>query len=332
MNIEKTNWHGLDAILLETNVYEAILVPSVGANMIRLFNKEKEVDILRSPTSNEIETFFQRPQIFGIPVLFPPNRIEDGTYSFNGKKYSFPITIPAQNNYHHGILKSQPFVITRTEITTDAVEIEAKFFSNRVNATIYSDFPHQFICTMKYRLTDEGLTQTASFTNLSADPMPIGVGYHTPLCVPFSENSSKDDYKLLISAGKRWELSDRGLPTGNLLDLSAEETLLRQEGITPTGKGIEWALTDEAIFVDGAPYHGAVLIDTRTKLRLFYEVDEQFKHWTFWNNGGDVDWACPEPQTWAINAPNLNLPDGITGFQSIEPGETWSGTTKLYVK
>ena len=72
MKIEKISWHGIDAVLLETNVYEAIIVPSRGANMVRLYNKEKEVDILRTPTEEEVGTFLLKPQVFGVPLLFHP--------------------------------------------------------------------------------------------------------------------------------------------------------------------------------------------------------------------------------------------------------------------
>jgi len=332
MNIEKITWQGLDAILLETNVYEAIIVPSVGANLIKLYNKEKQVNILRTPGSEEMETFLSRPQIFGVPLLFPPNRIEDGKYTFAGKNYEYPITIPAQNNYHHGIIKSQPFIITRTRISSDALEVEACYFSNRINQTIYENFPHEFVCKIRFILTDNELTHIISFSNLGTKPMPLGVGYHTPIRLPFSKNTNKSDYKLRLSIGKRWELSDRGLPTGKLIDLTDEESLLRNEGMNPTGKPIEIAFTDEAISDNGKSYHGAILTNIKDNISVYYEVDNQFKHWTLWNNGGEVDWVCPEPQTWAINAPNLKLPTEITGMQSVGGGKSWSGTTRFYVK
>ncbi|HJV76820.1 MAG TPA: aldose 1-epimerase [Paludibacter sp.] len=332
MNIEKIDWHGIDAVLLETNVYEAIIVPSIGANLVKLYNKVMHVDILRTPTTEEIETFLSRPQIFGVPLLFPPNRIEDGKYSFAGKNYEYPITIPDQNNYHHGIIKSQPFTITRTRFSSDAVEVEASFFSNKINNAIYANFPHEFVCKIRLILTDNELTHIVTFNNLGTEPMPLGVGYHTPIRLPFSKNTDKSDYKLRLSAGKRWELSDRSLPTENLLNLSEEESLLRTDGMTVTGKPIEIALTDEAIIDNGRPYHGAILTNTKDNVSVYYEVDSQFKHWTLWNNGGEVDWVCPEPQTWAINAPNLNLPAEITGMQSVGGGKSWSGTTRFYVK
>ena len=332
MNIEKILWQGVDAVLLETNVYEAIIVQSVGANLVKLYNKEKKLDILRTPTSEEMETFLSRPQIFGVPLLFPPNRIEDGKYSFAGKNYEFPITIPAQNNYHHGIIKSQAFTVSSTRFSADAVEVELSFFSNRINNAIFANFPHDFVCKIRIILTDNELTHIASISNAGTEPMPLGVGFHTPIRLPFSANTEKSDYKLRLSVGKRWELSDRSLPTEKLLDLSAEESLLRTEGMTVSGKPIEIALTDEAITVIGKPYHGAILTDTKNNISVYYEVDKEFKHWTLWNNGGEVDWVCPEPQTWAINAPNLNLPREITGLQGISAGKTWSGTTRFYVK
>ena len=332
MNIEKINWNGIEAVLLETNVYEAIIVPSVGANLVRLYNKEKQVDILRTPTAEDMETFKSRPQIFGVPLLFPPNRIEDGKYTFAGKNYQFPITIPAQNNYHHGIIKSEPFTITRTRYSSDAVEVEASFYSNRVNHSIYDNFPHEFVCRIRFILSDQELTHIITFTNLGTKPMPLGVGYHTPLRLPFSKDTVGSDYKLKLSAGKRWELSDRGLPTENLLDLTDEESLLRTEGIDPTGKPIEIALTDEELQINGKAYHGAILTNTKDNISVYYEVDSKFKHWTLWNNGGEVDWVCPEPQTWAINAPNLKLPAEITGMQGLNGGKSWSGTTRFYVR
>ncbi len=332
MNIEKIKWNGIDAVLLETKVYEAIIVPSVGANLVKLYNKQKKVDILHTPTAEEMDTFINRPQIFGVPLLFPPNRIEDGTYTFAGKKYNYPITIPAQNNYHHGIIKSQVFTVTHTRMSADAVEVEATFFSNQINNAIFTDFPHEFICRIRFILTDNELTHIVSFQNLSNAPMPLGVGYHTPIRLPFFKNTEKSDYKLRLSAGKRWELTDRSLPTEELLNLSDEEALLRTEGMTVTGKPIEIALTDEALTVNGKPYHGAILTNTKDKISVYYEVDSQFKHWTLWNNGGEVDWVCPEPQTWAINAPNLKLPASVTGFQAVSAGKTWSGTTRFYVK
>lgn len=330
MTIKHITLGGLDALSMEAGGYEAVIIPSVGANLVRLFHAETEVSILRTPTSDEIETFLSRPQIFGLPLLFPPNRIEDGTYTFEGRVYRYPITIPAENNYHHGIIKSQPFTVTNTRVASDYVEVELSHFSNAFNNAIYQDFPHEFVCRLTFRLSAQGLKQTTSVTNLSSLNMPLGVGYHTPINVPFTPDGNPEDYTIRMSVSDAWELNERTLPTGaraGLGDLAA----LPHEGIRPTGTAIERALTNAPMVVDGRSYNGAVIEDTKKKLRVCYEVSPEYRFWTLWNNGGTVSYVCPEPQTWIHNAPNLALPADQTGFRSLAPGKTWSAEKKLYV-
>lgn len=329
--ITKSDYFTLECVKMEAGGYEALIVPSVGANMIRLYDKVKGVDIVRTPKADEVENFKVRPQVYGMPLLFPPNRIEDGKYTFNGVEYNFPITIPAQNNYHHGIIKTEPFVVTNTQIGEDYALLELSYFSNMVNDSMYRHLPHQFECRMSYRLSDKGMEHTLSITNLSDRTMPIGVGYHTPFKTPNREGSSKGEYLLRLSIGERWVLDERGLPSG-LEELDDFTTKLRDYGIDPTDGVIEYSFTNKAIDVDGNPFTGAVLADTKSGNRVFYEVDDKIHCWVLWNDRGNADWFCPEPQSWAINAPNIDLPDNITGMQSIAPGKIWSTTSKIYVK
>ena len=333
MKISKIDWHGYEAVAMEAGGWEALLIPAVGANLVKLVNKAKKLDILRTPKPDEVEFFATRPQLFGLPLLFPPNRIEDGTYTHDGRTYHYPITIPDQNNHHHGTLKTQPFIVTRTHVGRDYVEVAASYFSNRVNDAIFSYFPHEFVCRMYFRLSAEGLEHRVTFVNESDSDMPLGVGYHTPIRIPFVEGGHADNYKLWMSVGEKWEVNHRTLPTGTLLPLDETEQQLRTiAGLKPTGTPIEWPMTARPLEVDGKPYNGAIIRDEANGITVFYEVDNQFKHWTFWNNGGTVDWACPEPQTWAINAPNLKMSNEITGFQTVAPGEMWSAVSKIYVK
>jgi aldose 1-epimerase len=332
MKIEKLKWYGVDVVLLETTSYEAIIVPSMGANVIKLLHKKTGVNVLRTPKEDEVQNFLVRPHVYGLPVLFPPNRIEDGTYTYAGKKYTFPITMVADNHYHHGILKSQAFTVSHAQKNEESVELEAVFYSNRVNDTIFVNFPHEFMCKMRFVLSEEGLEHTISFTNLSTEPMPLGVGFHTTLAFPFTEDGQKSDYKLFLSAGQRWEQSERGLPTGKLLDLTSDESSLRKDGFNPTGKALEWHFVDKGLAVEEDEFHGTILTDTKKNISVFYEVDQEFKHWTLWTHDGNVDWLCPEPQTFCDNAPNMTLPSEKTGMQAVAAGETWNGVSKLYVK
>ncbi|MDT8715678.1 aldose 1-epimerase [Clostridium sp. 19966] len=332
MNIEKRKFLGNDALYFEAGGYEALMLPSWGANIVELKNKKLGVDIFRTPKS--YEDLADMPQAYGIPILFPPNRIEDGKFSAEGKEYKFPINEVNNNNHIHGILIRQQFAVTKAEILEkeEAVEIEAVFESNRFNDAIYSYFKHEFQCKLNYRLSSEGLTHKVSFINKSKEAMPFGLGFHTAFNTPFCQGSSKEEYKLKLSVDKKWEVNSRMLPTGKYLPLSEEEKKYREEGMMPFAISLDTPYTVNKLNISGKEYHGAILSDIHKNISLFYEVGDEYKDWTVWNWEKTVDFLCPEPQTWAINAPNINLPAEETGFRMLSPGETWSEQSKIYLK
>lgn len=329
--IRCVDFHGLQAVEFSKGDYTALLVPSVGANLVRLANTRLGAEILRTPAADEVETFLGRPQVFGLPVLFPPNRIEDGRYTFDGRTYQYPITIEKEHNYHHGILKSQPFAVSKAVETDGEVLIECRYYSNAANDAIFRDFPHEFKCKITYRLSAGGLEQEVMLANRSRTPMPVGVGFHTPLRIPFAGGSDAD-YVMRVAVGEQVELNDRNLPTGKTLPLSGQFAKLRDGGLRVTGcEAIEAGFTLHEIDVDGKPFRGALVENLQTGVRTFYEVDGQTTYWTIWNNGGQVPYCCPEPQSWTTNAPNAADP-AAAGFQAVAPGDKWRMKFRLYVK
>lgn len=324
-------WHGMRAVEFSKGDYAALLVPDMGANLVRLADTRRGIEILRAPAGDEVEEFRRRPHVFGLPILFPPNRIADGQYTFDGRTYRFPITDAKGGHYHHGILKSQPFAVSKAWETADELLVECRYYSNAGNDAIFRDFPHEFKCKITYWLTAEGLEQEVMFSNRSKTRMPLGVGFHTPLTIPFAGGTDAD-YVMRLAVGEEVELDGRNLPTGRRLPLSAQFSRLRREGLRVTGcEPIEAGFTLREIDVDGKPFRGALVENLRTGVRTFYEADEQTTYWTLWNNGGQVPYCCPEPQTWTTNAPNAADP-AAEGFRSIYPGESWRMTFRLYAK
>ena len=329
--IRSIEWNGLQAIEFAKGDYTALLIPSVGANLVRLANTRLGVEILRTPAADEIETFKSRPQIFGLPILFPPNRIADGRYTFEGRTYQYPITIEKEQNYHHGILKGLPFVVSKIEEDEERIKIECRYYSNLFHDAIYRHFPHAFKCKIIFKLSAKGLKQEVTFSNRSETRMPVGVGFHTPICIPFAGGEAAD-YAMRVAVGEQVELSERNLPTGKKLPLSEQFARLRDGGLQVTECApIEAGFTVREIPVDGEPYRGAVVENKRTGVRVFYEVDDKTTYWTIWNNGGTVPYCCPEPQSWETNAPNAADP-AAAGFRSVAPGDTFSIKFKLYAK
>lgn len=329
--LRSIDWHGMRAVEFSKGDYTALLLPGMGANLVRLAHTRLGVEILRTPAADEAEEFLRRPHVFGLPLLFPPNRIADGRYTFDGRVYRFPITNAAEHNYHHGILKSQPFAVSKAWETEDEVLVECRYYSNAACDAVFRDFPHEFKCKVVYRLTAGGLEQEVMFANRSQLPMPVGVGFHTALRIPFAGGSDAD-YVMRAAVGEEVELNGRKLPTGRKLPLSEQFAKLREGGLRVTGcEAIESTFTVRAIEVDGKPFRGALVENLRTGVRTCYEVDEQTVCWVLWNNGGQVPYCCPEPQSWTTNAPNMADPEA-EGFRAIAPGGKWSMKFRLYVQ
>ena len=137
--LRSVDFYGLRAVEFSFGDYTALVVPGQGANLVRLAHTGLGAEILRTPAADEIETFLRRPQVFGMPLLFPPNRIGDGRYRFDGREYRFPITIERENNYHHGILKSQPFAVSKAWETDEETLVECRYYSNAGNDAVFRD-------------------------------------------------------------------------------------------------------------------------------------------------------------------------------------------------
>lgn len=295
---------------LDSNGWLAEIAVDAGANMFRLQHKASKLELLRSPSDlNELHSY---PQMYGIPVLFPPNRIDAGKFIYGQQQYSLQVNEPKCKNHLHGLILGQPWQIAHVE--DDSCTMVYNF-----NAT--SGFPHNFTLTMSYFLTHKAVIQKFSIHNNSSLPMPWGLGFHTAFKMP-------NDAKIKVTAGNGyWEIDQsRHLPTGKLLPWKKGwQTFKNNQAVS-----CHCPITTE--IVDKKPFRGAIIEYPNSHNRLYYEVDKQYRHWCLWNNGANQNFFCPEPMTWMVNAPNLDLPPEVTGMQVIDPGSTCSAKTLIYIK
>ena len=108
--------------------------------------------------------------------MFPwPNRITDGTYIFEGAGQQLYLTEPARRNAIHGLTRWANW--ERIDDGTDPGHVEV---GHRLHGQ--PGYPHQLDLRLAYRL-DDGLTVTASATNVGASAAPYGYGTHPYLSV-----------------------------------------------------------------------------------------------------------------------------------------------------
>lgn len=136
--------------------------------------------------------------------LFPwPNRITDGQYTFDGSDQQLALTEPARRNAIHGLTRWANWL--RLDDGSDPAELA---IGHRLHGQ--PGYPHQLDLRLDYRLTD-GLTVTATATNIGASSAPYGYGAHPYLTV----GRPIDECLLEFTATDRLEVSaDRMAPIG----------------------------------------------------------------------------------------------------------------------
>lgn len=307
-------FEGARLYTLRHGSYEAIVYPGQGGHLISL--RYEGLPLLHEPESlADLKT----PTSYGLPILFPPNRIDGGHFVCAGREYQFPVNEKARGNSLHGFLHTRPWQVTSHQ----GHEIQMRFVGSS-EADFFSYFPVKFTVTLTYRLTEHGLYQQVKVQNDDDFPMPLGLGFHSAFTV-------RSGMKVLMSVSERIELNERMLPSGTVRALSPQEKLLREGGLDP----MAWAMDDhysgEPILVDGAPFYGMVLREESGS--TYYEVDRFYRHFMMWNQNQNGAFVCLEPQNWRVNAPNLVESLGArSGFDVLAPGEKVEVDAHIYRK
>ncbi len=287
-------------IKIKSMNYAAEINHSRGANCISLRNSKYGVSILREPDYTNLDN----PYLYGMPILFPVNRISGGVFEFEGRKYEFPINEPNTNCHLHGFLHQAEF---------ELVEQGEGFVKCRyVSDALHKHFPHKFSVEVTYSLSEHGLAQETCIQNLSDTNMPNFLGFHTTFNVPFAVGTDRENIRVFAEVGDEIQREMTNyLPTGGRLANTDLSNRFNQGTFIPVGESISKHY--EAV-KDGK----IELWDIEKGLRVRYENDEKFG-WRLFYNGEANEYICLEPQTCMVNCQNLDFDRKTTGFDYIEP-------------
>ncbi|WP_310549993.1 aldose 1-epimerase [Paenibacillus glufosinatiresistens] len=315
------------AIWLEAGDYVAAMIPRIGGNLIAFRDVSKDYRFLREPGGDNMEDFRDKPGIYGIPVLFPPNRYEDGSFPWNGGAYSFPVNEEETGNHLHGFLHITPWTVEEFGTTASESYVIVSVTIDE-NHESYAYLPHRYTVRLRYSLSRDGLSQHLLVRNNGDEAMPCLLAFHTAVNAPFAPKSTAKDYRVKATIGQRWELDERMLPTGSYQPLTSEEEKLKGEGVNPFFAPMDNHYT-------AVPQNGRnrmELTDLKEGITLVYDVGTSYKQWMIWNNQATEGFFCPEPQINLVNAPKSQLPAEEIGLFGLEPGEYWEETARFYVK
>jgi aldose 1-epimerase len=136
-------------------------------------------------------------------VLVPwPNRLQDGSYEFEGRRLQLPLTEPTAGNAIHGLVRWASWRVEEREahraVLAHALHPQP-------------GYPFSLALQIEYALAESGLTVRTTATNVGPDACPYGAGAHPYLTL----GTPTVDPLVLRVPGRTVVTSDpRGLPTG----------------------------------------------------------------------------------------------------------------------
>lgn len=304
-----------NVITLRAGDYTARLNLQAGANCISLRNERYRAVLLREPGDPEKP---DNPYLYGMPILFPVNRISGGRFLFEGREYVFPINEPATGCHLHGMLHQEEFRLAECTGWKAVCVYRARCSGD------YLQFPHAFEVRMEYRLSDEGLQHTTQVTNYSSENMPVLLGFHTTFNAGFTAASKPQDIRVLVPIREEYERNMQNyLPTGKKPVFDEVSTALN------TGTFDPYAGPVSRHYRSASPGK-MVIYDAGADLSLVYENDEKYAFRLIYNGPAD-GYICLEPQTCLANAANSPFGREEAGFDWIAPGQEKTYVSKIRI-
>lgn len=321
-----------DVICLKAGRYTATIAPFLGSNIISMVDVENDISFFRKDESLSIDELKASPEVYGFPTLLYANRLRDGILKTSDAEYHFPVIIKDENTALHGFLHKREHTIVSATVENDVAIAKTEYVYDDKDP-FYSKFPVSFKAEYTFKLSDEGMNYEFTITNTSDRQLPYGVCNHTTINGPFTTNGEPLNTRLFVTIGDKWPLNQRNLPTCDFISLDNHDRQYLTGSMIPVKHIIDNDVYNcETYDVDGQQFRGAIITDIETGNEIRYEVDDNFKFWVIWNDGGDKGYFCPEPSTWMIDAPNLPLPNEESGYQELAPNESKTVYEHIYSK
>jgi len=243
-------------------------------------------------------------------VLIPwPNRLQDGTYDFDGQRHQLPLNEPERHNAIHGLVRWAPWTIVERE--PDRVTMEHVLYPQ-------PGYPFSLRIRIEYGLSHGGLKVRTTATNIGSDACPYGSGAH-----PYMTLGTATINRLELRAPARTVLQsdERGLPIDAQTVEGTEYDFRKFRRIDSTV--LDHAFTDLERDHDGLARVELRDPDNKTQVSLW--VDQSYSYLMLFTGDPLANVRrrslAVEPMTCPPNA--FRTGDSLI---RLEPGSSFAGT------
>ena len=262
-----------------------------------------------------LEEWKAKPTHIGNPFLAPwANRLDADHFYANGRKYSLN---PDLKNFRkdgnglpiHGLLVYSPYWKV-TELKADAssarVTSRLEFWKH---PDLMAQFPFAHEIEMTHRLSQGVLEVETVVRNLSADTMPVSIGYHPYFRL---HDAPRDEWSVHLPVRERVILNNLLVPTGEHGAADVADPLpLKGRQLDDVFTGLERDAAGRAAFsVQGVREKVSVLYGPKYPVAVVYAPPGR-------------EFICFEPMSGPTNAFNLAHRGLYQDLQTIAPGGEW---------
>jgi aldose 1-epimerase len=243
-------------------------------------------------------------------VLIPwPNRIEDGSYAFDGRSHQLSIDKPDEQTAVHGLVRWVAWEVS--ERRADSVVMQHLLHAR-------PGYPFALALSIEYALSGSGLTVTTTATNVGDAACPYACGAHPYLTLG---TARVDSLVLKAPAGSVLTSDERGLPIGTLSVENTEYDFRRPRPIGTTK--LDNCFTDLERDDDGVAR--VELHDPDGDAALTLWSDDRYGYLMLYTGDTRPDVARRSLAVEPMSAPPNAFRSG-EGLTRLEPGASYSSS------
>jgi len=278
-------------------------------------------DVLWWPYSS-VDDFKAKPAMSGIPFLAPwANRLDEQAFYANGTRYGFDMAL----GNVRGAIPIHGFVTTNAFWQLVEAKADSRSAWSTARLEFYKQpawmkqFPFAHTIEITHRLREGVLEVETTIRNLSAEPMPVAVGFH-----PYFQltDSRRDDWTISVGARTRWLLAQNKVPTGVTQPIA--QFFPDPSAVTLKEYDLDDVFSD--LIRDRAGR--AVMTVKGRAQKLDVVLGPRWRSAVVWAPkptapGQDRNFICFEPMAAVTDAMNLAQKGLYQELQSMAPGGIW---------
>ncbi|MGG1515291.1 aldose 1-epimerase [Paenibacillus oryzisoli] len=198
-----SEWEGEPTLVLVDHAAQATaeIIPAVGLHLFR-FDVRNESYIAKPDSLSELRVKSSR---YGVPILFPPGRVKQAAFTFEGREYRLPLN--REPDHAHGELRERPWKVVASGADAAGGAYVSAEFNIAEHPEVLAYYPHAASFRFTYRLKDGTLSLTGEIANLSGEAMPLSLGFHPYFAFADGEASR---VRVMIPAAAEWPLTEGG--------------------------------------------------------------------------------------------------------------------------